>query len=67
MSNFNIEIFNRYGNVVYKGNASTQLFDGTSNQSRLVSKGDLPVGVYFYILNFNDGTKSKQGRFYLSR
>ncbi len=65
--NFNIEIFNRYGNVVYKGKAGSQSFDGTSNQSRLVSKGDLPVGVYFYIVNFNDGTKSEQGRFYLSR
>jgi len=65
--NFVMEIFNRYGNVVYKGNANTQLFDGTSNQSRLVTKGDLPVGVYFYVINFNDGTKSKQGRLYLSR
>ena len=64
---FVMEIFNRYGNVVYKGNASTQLFDGTSNQSRLVTKGDLPVGVYFYVIEFNDGTKSKQGRLYLSR
>ena len=65
--NFNIEIYNRYGNIVYKGNANSQLFDGTSNQSRLVTKGDLPVGVYFYIINFNDQNKSKQGRFYLSR
>jgi gliding motility-associated-like protein len=64
---FVLEIYNRYGNLVYKGNASTPLFDGTSNQSRLVTKGDLPVGVYFYIANFNDGTKSKQGRLYLSR
>ncbi len=64
---FVLEIYNRYGNLVYKGNAGTALFDGTSNQSRLVTKGDLPVGVYFYIANFNDGTKSKQGRLYLSR
>jgi gliding motility-associated-like protein len=65
--NFVLEIFNRYGNVVYVGKVGTQLFDGTSNQSRLVTKGDLPVGVYFYIINFNDGSKSKQGRLYLSR
>lgn len=65
--NFVLEIYNRYGNIVYKGKAGTQLFDGTSNQSRLVTKGDLPVGVYFYIINFNDGSKSKQGRLYLSR
>ena len=66
--NFEIEIYNRYGNVVYKGNASTPKFDGTSNQSRLISKGDLPVGVYYYIFNFNDGVnKPEQGNLYLSR
>ncbi|MEP3838292.1 MAG: gliding motility-associated C-terminal domain-containing protein [Algibacter sp.] len=66
--NFEIEIFNRNGNVVYKGNANTPRFDGTSNQGRIVSKGDLPVGVYFYIFNYNDGeNKPEQGRLYLSR
>lgn len=66
--NFEMEIYNRYGNMVYKGNASTPRFNGKSNQSRTVGGGDLPVGVYFYIFNFNDGsTKPKQGRLYLSR
>ncbi len=64
---FIMEIYNRYGNLVYVGKTGTPLFDGTSNQSRLVTKGDLPVGVYFYVVNYNDGTKSKQGRLYLSR
>ncbi|MCF7568382.1 gliding motility-associated C-terminal domain-containing protein [Sabulilitoribacter arenilitoris] len=65
--NFEIEIFNRNGNIVYKGNANTPRFNGKSNQSSLGSN-DLPVGVYFYIFNFNDGTnKPKQGRLYLSR
>ena len=66
--NFEMEIYNRYGNIVYKGNASSPRFDGKSNQSGTLSKGDLPVGVYFYIFNFNDGTnKPEQGRLYLSR
>jgi len=66
--NFEMEIYNRNGNVVYKGNANSPRFDGTSNQGRIVSKGDLPVGVYFYIFNFNDGeNKPEQGRLYLSR
>ena len=66
--NFEIEIYNRYGNVVYKGNANKPRFDGTSNQSGTLSKGDLPVGVYFYIFKFNDGeNKPEQGRLYLSR
>ncbi|MEL0455117.1 gliding motility-associated C-terminal domain-containing protein [Flavobacteriaceae bacterium SZ-1-7] len=66
--NFEIEIYNRNGNMVYKGNAGTPRFDGTANQSRVISKGDLPVGVYFYIFKFNDGqNKPEQGRLYLSR
>ncbi|WP_339916717.1 gliding motility-associated C-terminal domain-containing protein [Yeosuana marina] len=66
--NFEIEIFNRYGNIVYKGRASNPRFDGTSNQARTLVKGDLPVGVYFYIFKFNDGeNKPEQGRLYLSR
>ncbi len=65
--NYTIEIFNRYGNTVFKGNASSPSWDGTSSEG---SMGDkiLPVGVYFYILNFNDGqTPPTQGRLYLSR
>ncbi|MDP5078207.1 MAG: gliding motility-associated C-terminal domain-containing protein, partial [Nonlabens sp.] len=66
--NFKIEIFNRYGNLVYEGAAATPRFDGTSNQKALLSAGQLPVGVYFYILNLNDNiTKPLQGRLYLSR
>ncbi|MDG1730542.1 MAG: gliding motility-associated C-terminal domain-containing protein [Algibacter sp.] len=66
--NFVMEIYNRNGNMVYKGNANSPRFDGTSNQGRIVSKGDLPVGVYFYIFNFNDGENTpEQGRLYLSR
>ncbi len=66
--NFEIEIFNRYGNVVYKGNANSPRFDGKSNQSGTLGNGDLPVGVYFYIFNFNDGiNKPEEGRLYLSR
>ncbi len=66
--NFEMEIYNRYGNIVYKGKASTPRFNGKSNQSRTLGSGDLPVGIYYYIFNFNDGvTKAKQGTLYLSR
>ncbi|NND50969.1 MAG: gliding motility-associated C-terminal domain-containing protein [Flavobacteriaceae bacterium] len=66
--NFTMEIYNRNGNLVYKGGASTPRFNGRSNQSRLLNKDDLSVGVYFYIVNFNDGsTKPLQGRLYLNR
>ncbi|SKB78004.1 gliding motility-associated C-terminal domain-containing protein [Salegentibacter holothuriorum] len=66
--NFNITIFNRWGNAVYKGNASTPEWDGTSNQSGNLGDDVLPVGVYFYVVDFNDGsTKPRQGKVYLNR
>ena len=66
--NFEMEIYNRYGNIVYKGNASSPRFNGISNQARTVVKGELPVGMYYYIFIFNDGeNKPEQGHLYLSR
>lgn len=64
---FEIEIFNRYGTIVFKGNKNTPLFDGTSNVSLTI--GDrLPSGVYFYVFNPNDGVIAPfQGDVYLSR
>ena len=67
--NYRLEIYNRYGAILYKGNRNTPNWDGTTTQGG-IKFGDskVPVGVYFYILEFNDGTtKPKQGRLYLSR
>lgn len=64
---FTLEIYNRYGNVMYKGNRNTPNWDGRSNQSTVID-GVAPNGVYFYIVNFNKGNKpAKQGRLYLNR
>ncbi|WP_037319165.1 gliding motility-associated C-terminal domain-containing protein [Salegentibacter sp. Hel_I_6] len=66
--NYNITVFNRWGNTVYKGNASTPTWDGTSNQSGSLGDDVLPVGVYFYVVDFNDGsTEPRQGKVYLNR
>ncbi len=65
--NFEINIYNRYGSVVYKGNKNTPLFKGVSNVALAVGK-DLPSGVYFYVFDPKDGTTTPlQGNFYLSR
>lgn len=65
--NFDIQIFNRYGTVVYRGNRNTPLFDGSSNTGS--GLGDqLPTGVYFYIFYPNDSNSEPiDGSFYLSR
>lgn len=65
--NYTIEIYNRWGDSVYKGNANTPNWDGTSNQGSF-GDGLLPVGVYFYYLDFKDGsTEPRRGKVYLSR
>ncbi len=61
---FKLSVYNRYGNILYEGNINSQNWNGTSKNSDTV----LPVGVYFYILEFNDGERSPiQGRVYLGR
>jgi len=67
--NYKLEIYNRYGSLIFTGNRNTQNWDGTTTEAGL-NLGDklLTTGVYFYILNFNDGTrKAIQGRLYLNR
>jgi gliding motility-associated-like protein len=64
---FKIFIYNRYGNLVFKGNRNTDDWNGRSTQGGLGS-GVLPVGVYFYVLELNDGeNEAIQGRVYLNR
>ncbi|WP_179351686.1 gliding motility-associated C-terminal domain-containing protein [Winogradskyella vidalii] len=62
--NFKLSIYNRYGNILYEGNINSPKWDGTGKNNDEV----LPAGVYFYILEFNDGEREpKQGRVYLNR
>lgn len=67
--NFRMQIYNRYGNILYTGNSSTPNWNGRAEDSGVTVGGGLvPVGVYFYIIEFNDGNrKPLQGRLYLSR
>jgi len=75
--NAKVEIFNRWGNLVFEkdgfGNTdrwgSTEAWwDGRSNKGMTIGKDKLPSGTYFYILNFNDGVReSKAGSVFLNR
>ncbi len=66
---FKLEIYNRYGNILYKGNINTPNWDGRTTEGGMKMGSEVvPTGVYFYILEFNDGSrKPVQGRVYLSR
>lgn len=65
--NFSIEIYNRYGNIMFKGNINKPDWDGKNSNSNFVS-GDAGTGVYFYIINYNKNNFSpRQGQLYLNR
>jgi gliding motility-associated-like protein/uncharacterized repeat protein (TIGR01451 family) len=72
-----IEIFNRWGNVVFRmenyGNRfvwgeTDAWWDGKSNNTLNIGSGMLPTGTYFYILHLNsENEKPVIGSFFLSR
>lgn len=65
---YSLEIFNRYGNVMFKGNINKPNWDGRNSESAGFGDGIAANGVYFYIINFNkDNKPPKQGRLYLNR
>lgn len=65
---YTLEIYNRYGNVMFKGNKSKPNWDGRNSESAGFNDAIVPNGVYFYIVNFNKDNKSpKQGSLYLNR
>ena len=69
--NNTVEIFNRWGNTVYKAkgyNNESVKFIGESNGRVTVNtKSQLPVGTYFYILNLGDGSNIVKGWIYINR
>lgn len=65
---FTLEIYNRYGNLLFKGNRDKPEWDGRNSDYKIGIDGIAPNGVYFYILHLNKGNKKPiQGRLYLNR
>lgn len=65
---YTLEIYNRYGIEMYKGDKNKPAWDGKNYEKSGIAGGIAPNGVYFYVLHFNKGNKSpKQGRLYLNR
>ncbi|OSY87724.1 hypothetical protein WH52_09855 [Tenacibaculum holothuriorum] len=66
----NLEIFNRWGNSVYKTVNYTNNWGGISNNPNTVDvKDGLPTGTYFYILKFGNSELDKvlKGWVYITR
>ncbi|WP_278035572.1 gliding motility-associated C-terminal domain-containing protein [Flavobacterium nitratireducens] len=65
---FSLEIFNRYGNILFRGNKNKLEWDGRNSDYKVGIDGIAPNGVYFYVLHFNKGNKKPiQGTLYLNR
>ncbi|WP_411030348.1 gliding motility-associated C-terminal domain-containing protein [Spongiimicrobium sp. 3-5] len=63
----NLQIFDRYGIMVYSKVNYTDEFDGRSNRNGVIKKGKaLASGIYFYIITLNDLKIKHQGYMYIS-
>ncbi|MFT0156479.1 gliding motility-associated C-terminal domain-containing protein, partial [Tenacibaculum ascidiaceicola] len=70
-SNNTVEIFNRWGNTVYKASGYNNrdiVFKGISNGRTTINVDEkLPSGTYFYVIDLGDGSKPKVGWLYINR
>ena len=63
-----LQIFNRYGSLVYKQQGYQNEWDGTANISGVDNNGDiLPSGTYYYILKINTDLIPKSGWIFLMK
>jgi len=53
--NNTLEIYDRYGNIVFEAKGYNNTWDGSRKDE------NLPKGTYFYILNLGDGSEVKKG------
>ena len=69
--NNTVEIYNRWGNTVYKAqryNNTTVSFRGESNGRVTINTAEkLPPGTYFYVVDLGDGSEPKSGWLYINR
>jgi len=64
--NNRILIYNRWGNKVYDKVGYLNDWDGYANVKFVIGSKELPVGVYYYILRYNN-TREKAGALFLER
>jgi len=66
--NNTLEVYNRWGNIVFQQRNYDNTWDGTSNgRATINTDRSLPVGTYYYILNLGDGSDPRAGWLYINR
>jgi gliding motility-associated-like protein len=67
-TNNKLEIFNRWGNVVYSVKGYQNDWMGISNGRGVINQSDkLPVVTYYYVLDLGDGSEPRVGWLYINR
>lgn len=53
-----VDIYNRWGNLIYSISPYSEPWNGTPNKGTMLDKGDdrVPSGTYFYIIDLHDDT-----------
>lgn len=63
-----LQIYNRWGNIVYATTNYDNTFKGISNGRATIERNkELPIGTYFYVLDLKDGKDPIKGWVYISR
>ncbi|NRD20649.1 gliding motility-associated C-terminal domain-containing protein, partial [Winogradskyella eckloniae] len=63
-----LEVYNRWGNIVYTANGYLNDWTGISNGRAVINQSDeLPVGTYYYVLDLGDGSDPRVGWLYINR
>ena len=57
--NFKLEIYNRWGNLIWEGNNQTEDWNGFATKGPRIMGDKVTPGTYYYILNLNDPDYSK--------
>ncbi|SNR15460.1 conserved protein of unknown function [Tenacibaculum jejuense] len=66
--NNKLEIYNRWGNIVYEKQGYDNSFNGISNGRAVINKDErLPIGTYYYVLDLGDGSEARVGWLYIVR
>ncbi len=68
--NNEVNVFNRWGNLVFKETGYdnlTKVFDGRSNQLDTWGSNELPEGTYYYTIDPGDGSEAISGSVVLKR
>ena len=61
-----LEIYNRWGNLVYRNGNYDNSWNGFANVKMVLGNKQLPVGTYYYIFEYAEG-KNKTGWIFIER